>query len=304
MSIHYNLSATQSKSAFNLPTAAHNHSLGRRVLDELNTLADVASQTLVALCQKLLLVVVGRRNDIDGLLGTLGAELDGDGEEVAAGLLLDGITALNTGEVDECGLGDAALALDGLEEVLGEAVAGVGHGEGCGTGAILGLDDLITTKLDAWEKLDICCNLGREKRKLTVGQGIKLVLRNVDGRLGLAPQGNDGLAGVTTNDGDGSLAGVALAGDLSDKGLCADNVEGGDTEQLLGVELASGLEDLGGNGNGAVDGVGNDENEGVGAVLGDTLDEVSDDAGVDLEKVVTGHTRLACCESWLVSAEA
>lgn len=47
-------------------------SLGRRVLDELDTLADVATEALVALGQQLLLVVVGARNDVDDLLGTLG----------------------------------------------------------------------------------------------------------------------------------------------------------------------------------------------------------------------------------------
>ena len=131
-------------------------------------------------------------------------------------------------------------------------------------------------------------------RTLTVGQGIKLVLGNVDGRLSLAPQGNNGLARVTANNGDGGLAGVGLASDLSDESLGTDNIKSGDTEELLGVELAGGLEDLGGNGDGAVDGVGDDENEGVGAELGNTLDEVANDASVDLEEVVTGHTRLAC----------
>ena len=283
---------------------AHVHLLGGRVLDELNTLADVASQALVALCQKLLLVVVGRRNDIDGLLGTLGAELDGYGEEVTAVFLLDGVAAVHAGEVDECGLRDGRLALDGLEKVLGETEAGVGHGEGCGTGTVLGLDDLVTTELDAFEKKLGCysVDLG-EQKKLTVGKGIELVPGNLDGGLGLAPQRNNGLARVTANDRNGGLAGVALAGDLGNKGLCADNIESGDTEQLLGVELASGLEDLGGNGDSAVDGVGDDEDESVGAVFGDTLDEVSDDTGVDLEQVVTGHARLACCMLELVIAE-
>jgi hypothetical protein len=151
-------------------------------------------------------------------------------------------------------------------------------------------------------RLGGCCEEGKGKGKLTGGQGIELVLGDVDGRLGLAPQGNNGLAGVTADDGNGSLAGVGLAGDLSNKGLCADNVEGGDTEKLLGVELAGGLEDLGGDGDSAVDGVGDDEDKGVGAVFGNTLHEVSDDAGVDLEQVVTGHARLACW--WLVSTEA
>jgi hypothetical protein len=109
---------------------------------------------------------------------------------------------------------------------------------------------------------------------------------------------------VTTNNRNGGLAGVALTGDLSNKGLGADNIESGDTEKLLGVELAGGLEDLGGDGDGAVDGVGDDEDKGIRAVFGDTLHEVSDNAGVDLEQVVTGHTRLACCSLWLVTAHA
>lgn len=128
------------------------NSLGRRVLDKLDTLADVTAQTLITLDQELLLVVVGAGNDIDGLLGSLGAELDRDGEEIAAGFLLDGVTAVDAGEVDECGFGDAGLALDCLEELFGETESGVGHGEGCGAGAVLGLDDLVTTELDACGK--------------------------------------------------------------------------------------------------------------------------------------------------------
>ena len=49
------------------------------------------------------------------------AELDGNGEEVNTDSLLDSITAGNTGEVDEAGLGDALLALDSLQNLLGEA---------------------------------------------------------------------------------------------------------------------------------------------------------------------------------------
>jgi hypothetical protein len=99
---------------------------------------------------------------------------------------------------------------------------------------------------------------------------------------------------------------VSPASDALDEGLGADNVEGGDTEQLLGVEDAGLGEDLGGNGHGAVDGVGDDEDEGLGAVLGDTLDQALYDAGVDLEEIVAGHARLACVYmlsscSWLCS---
>lgn len=41
-------------------------------LDELNTLANVATKALVALDEKLLLVFVCTADDVDGLLGTLG----------------------------------------------------------------------------------------------------------------------------------------------------------------------------------------------------------------------------------------
>ena len=53
------------------------------------------------------------------------------------------------------------------------------------------------------------------------------------------------------------------------------------------------LEDLGGDGNGRVDRVGDDKYECFWAVLGNALDETLYDTGVDLEEIVTGHTRLA-----------
>lgn len=107
---------------------------------------------------------------------------------------------------------------------------------------------------------------------------------------------------MATDDGDLHGGGVLLAGELLGEGLGTDNVEGGHTEEALGVKDASGFEDLSGNGDGGVDGVGDDEDEGLGAELGDALDEVPDDAGVDLEEVITSHTRLACgaldAEKW------
>jgi hypothetical protein len=254
-----------------------NRLLGRRrVGDELDTLGDVALKSLVASLEELLLVLVGRANGVVGLLCALGAELNRDREVVKTSLLGNGITTGNTGEVDESRLNDASLALVSLEELLGEAEASVGHGEGGGSGTVLGLDDLVTTELN------------------TVGEGVELVLGNVDSRLGLAEERDDGLAGVATNDGNDSLGGVLLTSDALDEGLGADNVEGGDTEELLCVELAGLLEDLSSDGDSAVDGVGDNEDESLRAVLDNTLNQTLHDASVDLEEVVTGHARLAC----------
>jgi hypothetical protein len=105
---------------------------------------------------------------------------------------------------------------------------------------------------------------------------------------------SEGMLTLATNDGDVEVCGVLLASDLSNEGLGTDDVECGDTEQLLGVKDTSSLEDLGGDGYCGVDGVGNDEDVCLGAVLGDALDKALDDTGVDLEQVVTAHTGLAC----------
>ena len=98
---------------------------------------------------------------------------------------------------------------------------------------------------------------------------------------------------MATDDRDGELLGLSLASDASDEGLGADDVEGGDAEQALGVEDVLGLEHLGGDGDGRVDGVGDDQDEGLGGNLGGSLDQALDNASIDIEEIVTGHARLA-----------
>lgn len=98
---------------------------------------------------------------------------------------------------------------------------------------------------------------------------------------------------MSTNNGDGVLAGVLLAGELGDEGLSTDNIERGDTKEAVGVKDTGLAEDLGGDGHGRVDGVGDDQDERLGGVGRDGLDEALDDAGVDLKQIVTGHTGLA-----------
>lgn len=153
--------------------------------------------------------------------------------------------------------------------------ASVGHGQGGRACTILGLYNLITAELN------------------TVHESIVLFIGDRNGRRCLAEEGDDGLARVTTDDGDVELLGLRLANNLSDEGFGADDVESGDTEQTLRVENILGLEDLGGNGNCRVDGVGDDEDERVGGNLGDDLNQALDNTSVDVEQVITSHTGLA-----------
>lgn len=227
---------------------------------------------------------VSTKDTVNGTKAETYAKLNGNGEEVNTSLLSNLLTTGDTGEVDVAGLDKALGALGGLEELLSEAVTGISHGEGGRAETLLGLDDLITTELDAVDK------------------SIVLVVRDGDRGGNLAEERNDGLAGVATDDGDNELLGVALASDLGNEGLGTDNVEGGDTEEALGVEDALGLEDLGGDGDSRIDRVRDDEDEGVGGDLSGDLNQTLDDAGVDVEEIITGHARLACENSQSVSA--
>lgn len=58
---------------------------------------------------------------------------------------------------------------------------------------------------------------------------------------------------------------------------------------LLRVEAASLLEGLGKDGNSRIDGVGNDTDKCVRAVLGDPVGEVGADTSIDAEKVISAH---------------
>lgn len=198
------------------------------------------------------------------LLNTAWAELNLGGEEVNTLVLVE--RGVNKGW-----LSNTLLALGSLEQRLGEASTSHGHGEGGGSGTILGLDDLITTELNAVQEGSIA---------------------NKVGVLALGEEGNDGDTGVTTNDGDGLISGVGLL-DLGDEAGCADDIEGGDTEEALGVVDASLLEDLSNDGDGAVDGVGDDQDVGVRCRLSGGLGQVADDGGVGVEQVITGHAWLA-----------
>jgi len=194
-------------------------------LDEVNTLLDVLLQVSKAGLEETLLVLVDGANGVD-LLNTLGAELNAGSEEVDTLVLVER-------RVNEGGLDDVLLTLGSLEEGLSEASTGHGHGEGGGASTVLGLDNLVTTELDAVDK---------GVAGLTVNGGVS----------GLGQQGNDGHTGVATNNGDLLGGGVGLL-DLGDEARGADNVQGGDTEQALGVVDTSLLVNLSDDGDGGVD---------------------------------------------------
>jgi len=230
----------------------------RVLLDKLDTLLNVALELANTDINELLLVRGHVANRVN-LLDTVRAKLDVGGE-VSHALVLEE-RALN-----ESRLNDALLALRSLEQGLGEARTSHSHGQSSRAGAALGLHDLVTTKLHA---LDVLVALGA-----------------LEGVSGLAEQRDDGLARVAADDCD-VLVGWVGALELGDEAGGADYVEGGDAEEALWVVDALALEDLGGDGDGAVDRVGDDEDVGVRAVLGAGLGEVADDGGVGVEEVLT-----------------
>lgn len=117
----------------------------RGVVGKFDTLLDVALEALDSLGQETLLLLGNALQGVDGLFGTVGlersgqsftirghgfceeglelthAELNGDGEEIAASLLGDSLTTGNTRQVDVAGLYETLLASSSLENLLGEA---------------------------------------------------------------------------------------------------------------------------------------------------------------------------------------
>jgi hypothetical protein len=89
---------------------------------------------------------------------------------------------------------------------------------------------------------------------------------------------------VTTNDNNVLRGGVGVL-ELRDEARGTDNIKSGNTEHALGVVDTGSLEDLGGNGDGRVDGVGDDEDVCLGAVLSSSLGQVADDRGVGVEEI-------------------
>lgn len=219
-------------------------------------------------------------NGVDLGDGSIGAEGDGGGEE---GDSLVGVE----GRLDVGAEGDVLLAVEGAEDGVGELGSGVSHREGSGSGSVLGLDDLISTELDALDES---------------GEAVSSSLDNLLALGGLREEGNDGGSRVSSDDGDGGVLGGGSS-EAGKEGRRANDIKGGDTEEAtdgrrisacswlkergnspLGVVDTGLLEDLGDNGDGRVDGVGNDTNASLGGGLGGSGGEVADDRGVGLRR--------------------
>ena len=102
---------------------------------------------------------------------------------------------------------------------------------------------------------------------------------------GLGEEKDDSYAGMVTHDGHGYLPWVS-ARDAAKEVRGADDVGRGDAEEPARVEGARVLEDLGDDGYGRVDWVGDDEGVRVGCVLADCLGEVAHDGRVGVEEVI------------------
>ena len=195
---------------------------------------------------------------------TLGSELNLAAEEIDTLVLVQR-------RVNESRLDNTLLALGSAEEGLCHARTSHGHGESSRASTILGLDNFVTTELDTIDEVSV----GAQVRVGALGE-----------------EGNNGDTRVTSNNGDGLILGVRAL-DLRNEARRTNDVESGDTEKGLWVVNATGLEDLGADGDGGVDRVGDDENLGLGGRFGNGLCEVTDDAGVRVEEVVAGHAGLA-----------
>ena len=237
---------------------------------ELQTLRDGRGELDLGGLEHLLLVLA-ELAEAEVLLPAALAQLERGGEPLKVGGVALDVSALD----------DALLAVVRADQGRDELGTGHTHGEGGGSGASLGVDDLGAAVLDA------------------VRKGLDLLLRELvsDGRRGLRDEREDGGTGVAADDGDVDVV-DADSGGLGHEGVGTHDVEGGDTEHAFLVVDAVLLQDLGEDRDGRVDRVGDDGHLRVGAVLGDGVGEVSVEGGVDGEQVLAGHTGLAGHAGW------
>lgn len=172
-------------------------------------------------------------------------------------------------------LDNARLAIHGLDDIFRKFVARVGHGESSRTGPRLGLDDFVAAKL-------------RPDR-----EGFQFLVRRAKAR-DFGKEGQNGNTGVSANDRDfRERRRIRHPHVRGDKGIGTTDIQSGDTAELGRIVDARRLQDFGGNGDGRIDRVGNNGQDGVGTKLRTTLHEGPDNARVRVEQIVPGHTGFA-----------
>ena len=224
----------------------HNHFL---VVDKIHSLLDLLLQVGKHLVKPLLLI---------------GTELS-KGEDFGNTILIEAAGTGKVGGIRQLtlhigALDDALLSAKGLQHILREQISSVRHRQSRRSGTGLGLDDLVTTELRANGKL------------------LQILIR--ERRIGyLREQRQDGNAGMSADDGHIDVGRIpALI--LGNERIGTAHIEGGNTAHLGLVVNSSLLQDLGGNWDGRVDGVGNDGKNGLGTELGATLHQRFNDTGL------------------------
>jgi len=227
------------------------------------------------------LLVRGELSEREDLLYTVPSNLDPDGEEVDIGSKLtpDLVSSIRVGvQVHVTWGNDSFLALQRLDDQTGKFVAGLSHAECRASSSVFGLDDFIATELNA---------MGQ---RFDVGFGYAAW----EGWFGLREDRKDGHAGVTTEDGNFDCRSKReVVENLGEESGGSDDVEGGYTEESLGIKGATLLQNLGDNRDCRVDGVGDHKDKCFRAPLGDTLGQCSYNACIDLEQVIASHSWLS-----------
>ena len=198
-------------------------------------------------------------------------KLDRDREKVNTSFLCDDLTAWDAWEVDVCGLDDSLLSIHRLHKLFGKAIPRkLIYAEMWKT------QNAVTYRKPAYAidrvaepappfasttssppnctpRMDQPLISTDKVWSRTLDESGEFVLRNVDLGLSQTEQRYDRLARMASNHRNDGLGRIFLASDTLNKRFRADDVEGGDSEQLLGVELSSLFHHFGRNGDGRVD---------------------------------------------------
>jgi hypothetical protein len=165
---------------------------------------------------------------------------------------------------------DSFFTFQSPQEAVCEFGSGKSHAQRSRSSTILCLDDLITTVLNPLDQLFPLPSIANQSARL----------------LCLAQQRHDCDAGMTTHDSNVRVLWIGTDyGREETRGT--NDIEGGDAKETSGVKSTGFLEHGRDDGDGRIDGVGDDEDVGLGCGFGDGLGEVADDASIGLEQYIS-----------------